>query len=326
MFRKDVANAKAWSLEKVDTCARTQRDITLQAVKMLRPGGMMLYSTCTFAEEENEGTIAYLLENCPEMELTEIPWQEGYTHGRTGKNPELSKCVRIFPHKMEGEGHFLALLKKKGAHCSLHQKTARTSGKPSKEEEKILMEFLKDVSMDWSMEQIEVRAGQAYFVPEMLQLKGRIPFLRNGLYLGEIKKNRFEPSQSFAMALKGPAMMSGSGGKPGKNEKLSVHESLGRGEKPGKNEKLSVHENLGRGENPSSHEGLGEYVSYVNFDYSDERVRRYLCGETVEVDDLSPARSKGWQLVCVNGYPLGWGKLVNGTLKNKYHPGWRMQV
>ena len=163
---------------------------------------------------ENEGTIAYLLENCPEMELAEIPWQEGFTHGRTEKNPELSKCVRIFPHKMEGEGHFLALLKKKGAHCSLHQKTARTSGKPSKEEEKILMEFLKDVSMDWSMEQIEVRAGQVYFVPEMLQLKGRIPFLRNGLYLGEIKKNRFEPSQSFAMALKGPAMMSGSDTNP----------------------------------------------------------------------------------------------------------------
>lgn len=290
MFRKDVANAKAWSLEKVDTCARTQRDITLQAVKMLRPGGMMLYSTCTFAEEENEGTIAYLLENCPEMELTEIPWQEGFTHGRTEKNPELSKCVRIFPHKMEGEGHFLALLKKKGAHCGLHQKTARTSGKPSKEEEKILMEFLKDVSMDWSMEQIEVRAGQVYFVPEMLQLKGRIPFLRNGLYLGEIKKNRFEPSQSFAMALKGPAMTSD-----------SREKSLGEDE------------------------GLGEYASYVNFDYSDERVRRYLCGETVEVDDLSPARPKGWQLVCVNGYPLGWGKLVNGTLKNKYHPGWRMQ-
>ena len=308
MFRKDMANAKAWSPEKVDACARTQRDITLQAVKMLRPGGMMLYSTCTFAEEENEGTIAYLLENCPEMELAEIPWQEGFTHGRTEKNPELSKCVRIFPHKMEGEGHFLALLKKKGEHCRLHQKTARISGKPSKEEEKILREFLKDVSMDWSMEQIEVRGGQVYFVPEILQLKGRIPFLRNGLYLGEIKKNRFEPSQSFAMALKGSAMMPGGEEKPGKNERLSVYESLGRGE------------------NPNSHEGLGEYASYVDFDYSDERVRRYLCGETVEVDDLSPARPKGWQLVCVNGYPLGWGKLVNGTLKNKYHPGWRMQV
>lgn len=291
MFRKDMANAKAWSLEKVDACARMQRDITLQAVKMLRPGGMMLYSTCTFAEEENEGTIAYLLENCPEMELAEIPWQEGFTHGRTEKNPELSKCVRIFPHKMEGEGHFLALLKKKGEPCSLHQKTARISGKPSKEEEKILREFLRDVSMDWSMEQIEVRGGQVYFVPEMLHLKGRIPFLRNGLYLGEIKKNRFEPSQSFAMALKGPAMVSG-----------SREKSLGEDE------------------------GLGEYASYVNFDYSDERVRRYLCGETVEVDDLSPTRPKGWQLVCVNGYPLGWGKLVNGTLKNKYHPGWRMQV
>ena len=66
------------------------------------------------------------------------------------------------------------------------------------------------------------------------------------------------------------------------------------------------------------------YASCIDFHYEDERVRRYLCGETVEVDDCHPARKKGWQLVCVNGYPLGWGKLVNGTLKNKYHQGWRM--
>ncbi len=275
MFRKDIANAKAWSMDKVETCAKIQREITQQAVKMLRPGGLMLYSTCTFSAEENEGTIAELLQKCPEMELLEIPWYEGFSQGMPrllpDGSPELKKCVRIFPHKMEGEGHFLALLKKKGALPGMHQKVRCRSGRPAKEEEKVLREFLQDAAPDWSMEQIEVRNGQVYFLPEPPQIRGGIPFLRNGLYLGEVKKGRFEPAQSFAMALDG-------------------------------------------------------YASVINLPYSDERVRKYLCGETIDVDDLQPARAKGWQLVCVNGYPLGWGKLVNGTLKNKYHPGWRMQI
>ena len=110
-------------------------------------------------------------------------------------------------------------------------------------------------------------------MPEPPEIRGKIPFLRNGLYLGELKKGRFEPSQSLAIALRGC-----------------------------------------------------EYTSVIDLPYNDDRVRKYLCGETIDVDDLQPKRSKGWQLVCVNGYPLGWGKLVNGTLKNKYHAGWRMQV
>lgn len=297
MFRKDIANAKAWSLEKVAACAKTQRDITQQAVRMLRPGGLMLYSTCTFSPEENEETVAYLLDHCPEMELIEIPWQDGFAHGRedclhlfekeqsensakwqpsdAGQGEKrgygLEKCVRIFPHKMGGEGHFLALLRKRGELSGVHTRIARKSGKPSKEEEKVLLEFLSGVTMKWSMEQIEVRAGQAYFVPQPPDIRGKLPFLRNGLYLGEIKRGRFEPAQSFAMALR-----------------------------------------------------MEEYDSVLNFEQNDSRLRRYLCGETIEADDLVPARKKGWQLVCAQGYPLGWGKLVNGTLKNKYHPGWRM--
>jgi NOL1/NOP2/sun family putative RNA methylase len=284
MFRKDLANARAWSPEKVKECARTQREITRQAVKMLRPGGLMLYSTCTFAGEENEATIAYLLETFPELEVVEIPWYEGFTHGMpeailSGREVQpsqlevqLRRCVRIFPHKMDGEGHFLALLKKSGELPGFHVRAARGRSGLSKEEDKVLREFLQDVSMPWSMEQIEARNGQVYFIPTPPGVRGGIPFLRNGLYLGELKKNRFEPSQSFAMALKG-----------------------------------------------------SEYASVIDFDQDDDRVRKYLQGETLMVDDLNPARAKGWQLVCVNGYPLGWGKLAGGTLKNKYHPGWRMQ-
>lgn len=347
MFRKDIANAKAWSLDKVEDCAKIQRDITRQAVKMLRPGGLMLYSTCTFSAEENEGTIAYLLSTCPEMELVDIPWQEGFSCGKpelleslkknlgaefvqrnelgeelelqqSGYHSEaaqdmwqagvlqgeesmeqkweiLSKCVRIFPHHMNGEGHFLALLKKRGELPGVHKKVARKGGRPSKEDEKVLQEFMKDVSMDWSMEQIEVYKGQAYFIPSPPDIRGKIPFLRNGLYLGEIKKGRFEPSQSFAVALKGC------------DSSWDISNAIHAG-------------------NAQQGGSTGEYVSVLNFHWQDERVRRYLCGETIEVDDKNPTRNKGWQLVCVNGYPLGWGKLVNGTLKNKYHPGWRMQV
>lgn len=286
MFRKDIANAKAWSLEKVKECAKIQRDITQQAVKMLRPGGWMLYSTCTFSLEENEGTIAELLVRCPEMELVEIPWQEGFVSGNaTDLCPELEKCVRIFPHKMGGEGHFLALLKKKGECCGMHSRTGLRGKRASREEERALLEFMQDVRMDWSLEQTEVRGGQAYFLPEPPQIQGGIPFLRNGLYLGEIRRGRFEPSQSLAMALERSSS--------GETGVFGTACSTG-------------------------------YASCIDFHYEDERVRRYLCGETVEVDDCNPARKKGWQLVCVNGYPLGWGKLVNGTLKNKYHQGWRM--
>lgn len=356
MFRKDIANAKAWSLDKVEDCARIQRDITQQAVRMLRPGGLMLYSTCTFSAEENEGTIAYLLSTCPEMELVDICMQDGFSCGKPqlleglkqnlgddfvsklqnkydeqrevaceqsgyvsetaqelwkqgilqGDEPmeqkwsQLTKCVRIFPHHMNGEGHFIALLKKRGELPGVHRKVMRKGGRPSREDEKALLEFMKDVTMEWSMEQIEVYKGQVYFIPSPPDIRGKIPFLRNGLYLGEIKKGRFEPSQSFAMALKGCTA----------DWDLEKETEI-------VDSRCPLYDEV---------ECEAEYASVLNFDWQDERVRRYLCGETIEADDKHPARAKGWQLVCVNGYPLGWGKLVNGTLKNKYHSGWRMQV
>ena len=69
-----------------------------------------------------------------------------------------------------------------------------------------------------------------------------------------------------------------------------------------------------------------EYKNTVNLAVDDERVIKYLKGETIDVDDIVSLKAKGWQLVLVGGYPLGWGKLANGTLKNKYLPGWRWQA
>ena len=322
MFRKDPAVVKVWNEQKPYDCAKQQKEIITRAAQMLAPGGDMLYSTCTFSPEENEQVIQFLLDSRDDMEIREIQPFEGFAPGRpevayegwddetqsTQKSgsEDLKKCVRIWPHKMAGEGHFLALLHKKAPgeisdSCQYEKNTTgikkenlvrgsaadiKGIGKP---EMKALADFFADVTMEMDWKQVEVRKGQVYLVPEALGIRKGLIFLRNGLYLGEIRKDRFEPSQSFAMALK-------------KNE----------------------------------------YVAVMDLDYSDIRVEKYLRGETLEVDDLverniqeaeesgtkkvSKKRlEKGWQLVCVNGYPLGWGKLVNGTLKNKYHAGWRMK-
>lgn len=273
MFRKNPDVAKAWDAQKPLACAKIQKDIILQAARMLRPGGMLLYSTCTFSPEENEQVIAYLLKERSDMRLENIEGYTGFSKGRpelADGNPELEKCVRIWPHKMAGEGHFLALLKKEGE--ALPSKDRKERVKISKAERKILEEFFQDVSGRIQVDQMEVRKGQAYWRSGFTDEPKGLTFLRNGLYLGELKKDRFEPGQAFAAALK-----------------------------------------------------KEEYASVLDFDPMDERVIHYLKGETILVDDVPVKRKKGWQLVCVSGYPLGWGKLSGGVLKNKYLASWRMK-
>ena len=113
MFRKDPAVIKTWDEERPEYFAKLQKDILKNGVRMLRPGGKLLYSTCTFAPVENEGSISWILNECPEMELLPIEGYEGFSEGNPAwgdGREELRRCVRIWPHKMKGEGHFLALL------------------------------------------------------------------------------------------------------------------------------------------------------------------------------------------------------------------------
>ena len=116
MFRKDRKMIRAWEEHGPDYFSKIQRSIVTQAAEMLREGGMLLYSTCTFSPEENEQTIEYLLQEYPQFEICEMEEYEGFAQGMpevslTG-DERLKKTVRIFPHRMKGEGHFLALLKK----------------------------------------------------------------------------------------------------------------------------------------------------------------------------------------------------------------------
>ena len=92
-----------------------QQEIVKQAIAMLKQGGKMIYSTCTFSPEENEQIIAWILQRFPQMHLIAMRGYEGFAQGRpdlADGNPELTKCVRIWPHRMDGEGHFVALLQK----------------------------------------------------------------------------------------------------------------------------------------------------------------------------------------------------------------------
>ncbi|MGI6007128.1 MAG: RsmB/NOP family class I SAM-dependent RNA methyltransferase [Ruminococcus sp.] len=119
MFHRDPSMVRDWERRGPDYYSDIQKDLLWQGSKMLKPGGMMLYSTCTFSRKENEDNIAWILGKCPELFLREIRPYEGFARGIA----PLKECVRIFPQKMEGEGHFLALLEKKG------EKSKETGGK-----------------------------------------------------------------------------------------------------------------------------------------------------------------------------------------------------
>ena len=193
MFRKEEAAVTDWSIETVLMCARRQAEILHNGAQLVRPGGRLVYSTCTFAPEEDELAVAAFLEYHPEFEpeIIKAPW---FVPGENGSH-------RLWPHKLLGEGHFAAVLRKKGDKEA--EFTPVSGGKLPKE----WVQFAKDL-------QIELPAGQAvmfgdtlYWAPEGMPDIARLRVLRAGLELGTVKKGRFEPSHALALWLKTCANM-----------------------------------------------------------------------------------------------------------------------
>ena len=300
MFRKNPAVVDSWKEKGPEYFSKLQREIIVQAADMLLPGGMMFYSTCTFSPLENEKTITHLLKERPDMEVVPMEDYENFAEGLTSYKDEAfdescKLCRRIWPHKMSGEGHFMALLhKKSGAEQEIKsdEKASKKSKKAnqkqqtetlssvwwekckslSKEQKAAAEDFFAHVNLAYDVGRIDVRGDNLYYLPEP-QYDGRgLHFLRNGLFMGEFKKKRFEPSQPFALALRAQ-----------------------------------------------------DFDQLLDFPADDERLQRYLRGETLDVSDLinGEKKRKGWQLVMAAGHPLGFGKLVNNNLKNKYPAGWR---
>ena len=196
MFRKVHSIAKNWEQYGSQYYADIQRTVLPSAVKMLKPGGMMIYSTCTFSKLEDEDSISFILENNPDMELIE-------SH-------------KLFPHKIKGEGHFVALLYKKDTATALAVESSAKDGKEkgtiNKYDTKVrskykkisdeAFDFFESIGFKIDVSRLWVNEDRINMLPEDAPDLSRLRVLRTGLFLGEMKKGRFEPSQSLALALK----------------------------------------------------------------------------------------------------------------------------
>ena len=318
MFRKNEAAGEEWSPENVRMCAKRQREILEYAYQMLRPGGRLCYSTCTFAPAEDEGSVGWLVKKHPDMHVLSVPMPEGFAPGRpewaVRENPEkreeieetpapdscplsetasicaseLERTMRLWPHRLRGEGHFVAVLEKAGmAGMKGQTKEAGMNGRTAEQEaeklsakrtrrrdgekglgEKEYAEFsaFAQENLRAQLPGIYLRFGeQLYLAPEETPALRGLKVLRPGLHLGTVKKNRFEPSHALALTLK-----------------------------------------------PE------DVIHAVSLDTEGRQVRDYLNGLTFPADG-----EKGWYLICADGCSLGWGKLAGGVMKNHYPKGLR---
>ena len=188
MFRKEEAAVTDWSQETVQMCARRQREILDSAVRLVRPGGRLVYSTCTFAPEEDEETVAAFLESHPEFtpEPVEAPWFV----------PGENASYRMWPHKLLGEGHFAAVLRK------TQGESGEVPACPGEKCPKAWESFAKELDITLP-EGKAVSFGQSlYWAPTELPELNRLKVLRPGLELGTERKGRFEPAHALALWLK----------------------------------------------------------------------------------------------------------------------------
>ena len=198
MFRKEEAAITDWSPETVAMCAARQGEILATAAKLLRPGGRLVYSTCTFAPEEDEGAVSAFLQAHPEFSIEEVS-APALSPGRPdlidSPVPGLEHTFRLWPHHQRGEGHYAAVLRKAG--------DEEASLVPSKSEKlpREWTDFARDLGITLPAGKPVLFGTSLFWAPEALpDLKG-LKVLRPGLELGEVKKGRFEPAHALALWL-----------------------------------------------------------------------------------------------------------------------------
>ena len=283
MFRKNEEAGKEWSPENVAMCAERQDGILDCAAAMLRQGGRMVYSTCTFAIEEDEGSIARFLMRHPEFHVIRVENQipegtilvPGQTEHIEELQSQLQNTIRLWPHRLKGEGHYAAVLKKDGDTTpGYHALSLNGLEKGiSPKEYTDYLSFEKENLRIHLTGKFYKFGDQLYLMPEeMPSLKG-LKVLRPGLHLGTLKKNRFEPSHALALAL---------------NAEQVAH-SL----------------NLS-----AESDEIRDYLKGQTLN-------------TSVIEGLQKGGEKGWYLVCVDGFSTGWGKFAGGILKNHYPKGLR---
>ncbi|MEW9124180.1 MAG: RsmF rRNA methyltransferase first C-terminal domain-containing protein [Thermotaleaceae bacterium] len=267
MFRKDPLACEEWSLENVSTCAQRQKEILQYAGKMLKPEGRIIYSTCTFSPEENEGVIEAFLKKNKEFSLIKSDIFEGIESGKenwvTHSEYPLNHTIRLWPHRIKGEGHFIAVLKKNDGELPVKiKKKKKTIDKKSIQD---YFDFAQNYLKQAQETDFILFGENLYVLPTEDIIMENLKIIRPGWHLGVIKKNRFEPSHALALSLKAE-----------------------------------------------------ETTHTISFSADSQEISAYLKGISFEA-----AGDKGWNLICVDDYSIGWGKLVEGMLKNHYPKGLR---
>ena len=195
MFRKDKDIIKKWNDDLITHCIKQQKEILQYCAIMLKAGGMMLYSTCTFSPKENEYIIKEFLQQHKEFHIVPIEIKWGCETGM------IEGCARLFPHKIKGEGHFLALLQKKTENTKFIFETEKEQ---IDNRISLFWEFEKQVlKPNWQKIKgiYKIYGDDLCYIPENVPILKGLRVLRSGLQLGTFKKNRFEPSHTFALAL-----------------------------------------------------------------------------------------------------------------------------
>ncbi len=326
MFRKDDSMIADWERHSVQKCSGMQKDILQHAAAMVAPGGLLLYSTCTFSPEENETQIAAFLARHDEFLIEPITLANGLSGGRpdwiddetasaAGNDivNSLAGTARLWPHLVRGEGHYVALLRRRGEGTQASSRMepgeqatestgaalnvgakgqsktkggkGRVHGKnpalqTSEGNPRELWTAFKAEHLRWPETadgcELVCYGERVYLQPPGVPPLDGLKVVRAGWYIGEAKRQRFVPSQALAMGLRAE----------------EVARSLDL--------------------NPEN----------------DEESIRYLRGETLFVSEerivvRAGEKRKGYVLVCLRGRPIGWGKYEGGMLKNELSPGWR---
>lgn len=208
MFRKNPEAIQYWSPEYVLTCQSRQKEILTNAVKNLRSGGRLVYSTCTFSPEEDEQIVEWLV-NKFKMKIEPITefdvGQAGHPEWSKTNNPDLAKTRRFWPQDNVGEGQFVALLslpEQIGGDVKIKKvkKDRRKIEILTKVDKQMIMDFLSKFNLPFKVNKFELRQGHVVMPILQTELAG-LHILSNGIELGALKKNRFEPSHQLAEIL-----------------------------------------------------------------------------------------------------------------------------
>ena len=315
MFRREADAVSMWSPENVAMCSVRQAEILDEAAKMLRPGGYLTYSTCTFAPEEDEGAVMAFLGRHPEFDVVasdELPVTAARASGLLdGGRPEWADpdcaypaaireavrlCYRVLPHHAEGEGHFAALLCKRA-----DAEMTDSSSQRSRKNVRKTMSDRKNSSFDstayalfeaWMRDAFE---GMPEWISEM------VPCLfGNRLFLVP-RALGCETAADVRDRLSGLTVL-----RAGVCAGTIVGAERGRG-RPEPDHALAM---------AADTDTDGTLPG--RFPVELDAAVAYLRGETLPAPDV-----RGWHVITYCGLPLGWGKASDGVMKNHYPKGLR---